>query len=254
MVKDHNGHKAELSKEAAPDTRKKLMEKLKPLRKLKVSLSHAVVEVQTTRCELEAQGLSVTRNIETSFLELQKILDDRRRELLEETSRKVQEKMDRLSLPEESLSLACADVQSTLDHLEQCVGHYADSEFMGMHAELACQIQRGVEEHDEGVVSLEPVEEVDVGVEVRCADCQTKAMLTQLSIAPAKCTVSGEGAKAAVINTISEASLTTTKIKCKIDCHLKSLSNDPSSNAMLIKLGSGTILSSTLPLCVDDAN
>ena len=230
MVKDHNGHKAELSKEATPDTKKKLMEKLKPLRELKVSLTHAVVKVQTTRCELEAQGLSVANNIETSFLELQKILDDRMRELLEETSRRVQEKMDRLSVQEESLSLACAEVQSVLDHIEQCVGHHTDSEFMGMHVELACQIQRGVEENDEGVVSLEPVEEVDVGVEVRCAEalqqlCHTKAMLTQLSIAPTKCTLSGEGAKAAVLNTISEASLTTTKIKCKVDCHLKSLSN-----------------------------
>ena len=229
MVKDHNGHKLELIKEAAPGTRKKLKEKLKPLEKLKVSLSHAVVEVQTTRCELEAQGLSVAKIIHTSFLELQKILDDRRRELLEETSRRVQEKMDRLSLQEESLSLACAEVQSVLDHIEQCVGHCTDSEFMGMHAELACEIQRGVEEHDEGVVSLEPVE-VDVGVEVRCAEalqqlCQTKAKLTQLSIAPAKCTISGEGAKAAVLNTISEASLTTTKRNCKVDCHLKSLSN-----------------------------
>ena len=79
-------------------------------------------------------------------------------------------------------------------------------------------------------MSLEPVEEVDIGVEVRCAEalqqlCQTKAKLTQLSIAPAKCTVSGEGAKAAVLNTISEASLTTTKINCKVYCHLKSLSN-----------------------------
>ena len=79
-------------------------------------------------------------------------------------------------------------------------------------------------------MSLEPVEEVDVGVEVRCAEalqqlCQTKAKLTQLSIAPAKGTVDGEGAKAAVLNTISVASLTTTKRNCKVDCHLKSLSN-----------------------------
>ena len=229
-VNDHNGHKLKFNKEAAPDTRKKLKEKLKPLKELKVCLSHAVVEVQTTRCELEAQGLSVANNIHTSFVELQKILNDCRRELLEKFSRKVREKMDRLSLQEKSLSLACAEVQSVLDHIEQCVGHHTDSEFMGMHAELACEIQRGVEEHDEGVVSLEPVEEVDVGVEVRCAEalqqlCQTKAKLTQLSLAPAKCTVSGEGAKAAVLNTISEALLTTTKRKCKVDCHLKSLSN-----------------------------
>ena len=230
MVKDHNGHRLELSKVAAPGTRKKLKEKLKPLRERKVSLSHSVVDVQTTRCELEAQGLSVANNIQTYFIELQKILDDRRRELLEETTRRVQEKMDRLSLQEERLSLASAEVQSVLDHIEQCVGHCTDSEFMGMHAELACQIQQGVEEHEEGVVSLEPVEKVDIGVEVRCAEalqqlCQTKAKLTQLSIAPAEGTVSGEGAKAAVLNTISEASLTTTKRKCKVDCSLKSLSN-----------------------------
>ena len=79
-------------------------------------------------------------------------------------------------------------------------------------------------------MSLEPVEEVDVGVEVRCAEalqqlCQTKAKLTQLSLAPTKCTLCGEGAKAAVLNTISEESLTTTKRNCKVDCHLKSLSN-----------------------------
>ena len=229
MVKEHNGHQLKLSKEAAPDTRKKLMGKLKPLKKLKVSLTHAVVGVQTTRCKLHAQGLSVAKNIQTSFLELQKILDDSRRELLEEAARRIQEKMDRLSLQEESLSLACAEVQSVLDHIEQCVSHHTDSEFMGMHAELACQIQRGVEEHD-GVVSSEPVEEVGVGVEVRCAEalqqlCQTKAKLTRLSLAPAKCTVSGEGAKAAVLNTVSEASLTTTKRNYKVDCHLKSLSN-----------------------------
>ena len=180
VIDDHNGHKLKFNKVAAPDSRKKLMGKLKPLRELKVSLSHAVVKVQTTRCEVEAQGLSVAKDIRTSFLELQKILDDHKRELLEEATKRVQEKVDRLSLQEEGLSLACAEVQSVLDHIEQCVGHHTDSEFMGMHAELACQIQRGIEEHNEGVVSLEPVEEVDVGVEVRCAEalqqlCQTKA-------------------------------------------------------------------------------
>ena len=183
-----------------------------------------MVEVQTTRCELEAQGLSVAKDIQTSFLELQKILDDRRRELLEETSWRVQEKMDRLSLQEESLSLACAEVQNVLDHIEQCVGHHTDSEFMGIHAELACQIQRGVEEHDEGVVSLEPVEEVDVGVEMRCAEalqqlCQTKAKLTQLS------TVISDKVKTADLNNISACTLTTVKCNCKVDCHLKSLSS-----------------------------
>ena len=224
VIDDHNGHKLKFNEVAAPDTRKKLMDKLKPLRELKVSLSHAVVKVQTTRCEVEAQGLSVAKDIQISFLELQKILDDRKRELLKEAARRVQEKMDKLSLQEECLSLACAEVQSVLDHIEQCVGHHTDSEFMGMHAELACQIQQGVEEHDEGVVSLKPVEEVDVGVEVRCAEvlqqlCQTKAKLTQLS------TVISDIPKTADLSNTSVCTLTTVKCNCKVDCHLKSLSN-----------------------------
>ena len=75
--------------------------------------------------------------------------------------------MGRLSQQEKSLSLACAEVLSVLDHIEQCVGHHTDIEFMGMHAELASKIQQEIEEYDEGVVSLEPKEEVDIGVEVR---------------------------------------------------------------------------------------
>ena len=103
------------------------------------------------------------------------------------------------------------------------MGHHTDNEFVGM-SELACQIQRGVEEHKEGVVSLEPVEEVDVGVEVRCAEalqqlCQTKAKLTQLF------TVINDIPKTADLNNISTCTLTTVKCKCKVDCHLKSLSN-----------------------------
>ena len=98
VVKDNRGHELEFCHIAAPDTRKMLMEKLKPLKELKVSLSYTVVDIQTTRCELEAQGLSVANNIQTSFLELQKILDDCKRELLEEAAKEVQEKMDRLTL------------------------------------------------------------------------------------------------------------------------------------------------------------
>ena len=224
IVKDHKGHDLEFCNIAAPDTRKKLMDKLKPLKELEVSLSHAVEEVHTTITELGAQGLSVAKSIQTSFFDLQKILDDRKRELLEEAARKVQEKMDRLLLQVESLSLAGAEVQSVLDHIEQCVGHHADSEFMGMHAELVCQIQQGVKEHDEGVVSLEPVEEVDVGVEVRCAEalqqlCQTKAKLTQLP------TVISDGAQVVGLNNISACALTTVKCNREVDCHLKFFSN-----------------------------
>ena len=223
-VKVHKYHKLEFNEVAAPGIRKKLMEKVKPLRELEVNLSHAMVEVQTTRCELEAQELSVTKTIQTHFSELQKIVEDRRKELLEQVTRKVQEKMGKLTLQEKNLSFACTEIRSFLDNIEQSMGHSSDNEFMGLHAQLACQIQQQDKEHNKQVVSLEPVEEVDIGVEVRCAEalqqlCQTKAKLTQLFL------VISDRAETVYLNEISECTLTTIKRNSKVDCCLRSLSS-----------------------------
>ena len=109
----------------------------------------------------------------------------------------VQEKMDKLSIQEKTLSLASAEVQSVVDYTEQCVRHCTDNEVMSTHAEIRRRIEREIKEHSKSGRSLEPVEEVDIGVEVRCAEalqqlCQTQANIIQLPIDPAKCTVTME--------------------------------------------------------------
>ena len=63
----HRDHKFEFSKVAGPNTKKKFLELLDPLRELSDSLSHAVEEVQTTKQEVEPQGRDVTSTILTSF-------------------------------------------------------------------------------------------------------------------------------------------------------------------------------------------
>ena len=220
IVKEHNGHQLRFSKIFAPDTQEKLMENLKPLTEVKASLSHSVKKVQATKRELEAQGLSVAKSIEASFLNLQKIVDDHKKQLLEETSKSVKLKMDKLSLQEESLSLTSAEVQSVLDH----IGRHDKNEFVGMDSELSSPIQQGTDKNNERVVSLEPAEKVDVGVEVKCAEtlhqlCRSKAKMTQLSA------IISKRMENALLYTVSEATLTTTKCFCEVDCRLKSLSD-----------------------------
>ena len=61
--------------------------------------------------------------------------------------------------------------------------------------------------------SMEPVEEADMGVEVRCAEalqqlCQTKAKITQL-VDPARCTVKGDGVEGAEVHKKAEVTLIT---------------------------------------------
>ena len=236
-VKDHLSHIYEFVKTSAPEMKKKLMADLEPLRKVKVELSHAVEEIQTTQHEIEAQGDSIADHINSSFDEFQKILENHRQKLLKEAALKVMGKFEHLSGQKKNLSTYCAAIQSVIEFTEQCLEHSTKDEvmFMGMYAEIKSRIDREIEKER---MSLDPVEEVDIGVEVSCAEdlkklCQTKAKIISLSIDPTKCTVVGEGIKIAEVDKKSEFSLTPklingkcTKQECAVTGQLKSLMND----------------------------
>ena len=144
------------------------------------------------------------------------------------------QKLNRLSVQEKRLSTECAVIQSVIEYTQQCVKHSADDEIMCMHAEIKSRIEREIREHHKEGRSLEPVEEVDIGLEVSCAVelkqlCQTKARITEI---PIGCTVEGEGVKTAEINKLSELSVIVkqfdgknVKQKHGVDCHLKTLAN-----------------------------
>ena len=250
-MRDHRDHNFEFSKKAAATTKSNLLEKLEPLKTQSSSLSHAVEEVRTTKQELEVQRDTVANTIKTSFKELRDILDNCERELLGEADRLIQEKMDRLSVQEKILSLASAEVQSVVDYTEQCVRHCTDNEVMGTHAEIRRRIEREIKEHSKSGRSLEPVEEVDVGVEVRCAEtlqqlCQTQANIIQLTIDPAKCTVTMEDSTEYEVNKTCNATLVTrlssnkiSRRHCKVSCSLRSLYNNVITECMVGQTGAG---------------
>ncbi len=210
----HKEHKFEFSKVAAPDTKEKLLENLSPLRAAAVALSGAVTDIQTTKQEVEAQGNSVANTIHTSFNQLQLLLDKHKQQLLHQAANQVQQKIDKLTAQEKSLSVATAEVQSIVDYTERFVGHCSDNEVMSMHTEIRRRIQQEVGEHSKSGRSLEPVEEADMGVEVRWDEalqelCQSKAKITRLALDPAQCTVKGEGTHTAEVNQTAEMTLTT---------------------------------------------
>ena len=234
-IKDHKDHNHEFIKKAAPVMKKNLIQQLEPLKEVQANLLHAVEEIQTTKSEIEAQGDSVANEIVNSFEELHTIIENRKQELLKEVATKVTQKSERLSVQAKSLSTDRAVVQSVIEYTEQSVEHSAEDEIMCMHAELESRIDQEVKEHRKEGRSLDPVEEVDVGVEVSCAEdlkqlCQTKAKITQLPIDPEQCVLSGERVKMAEINKETKLFLKTkltngrdTRRKHAITCHLKSL-------------------------------
>ena len=73
-VKTHRRHDFDFCKVAAPDTRKKFLQNLHPLKAAVGSLSTAVGDIQNTKQEVEAQGKSLADTIHTSFAQFELIL------------------------------------------------------------------------------------------------------------------------------------------------------------------------------------
>ena len=232
-VKDHRDHNFEFTKKAAPEEKTKLLEEIEPLKDLHVELANAAEHFQTAKLEVESQKNATLNIVRTSFKELRDILDKREQELVEEAGAIVQEKVNKLSVQEKSLSLVSAEVQSVVDYTERCVRHGTDSEVMSMHAEMRKTIKKKIEEHSKSGRSLEPVEEADMGVEVRCAEalqqlCQTRAIITKLPIDPANCRVHleesaevGKKFKGTLITRLSDN--TPTNRTCKVSGQVKYL-------------------------------
>ena len=232
-VKDHRDHDFEFCKIASSKTKQNLLENLDPIKIQRESLAKAIDNVQITKQELKAQGDSVASSIQISFKELRDILDKREQELLGGANGIVQQKMDKLSIQEKTLSLASAEVQSVVDYTEQCVRHCTDNEVMSTHAEIRRRIEREIKEHGKSDRNLEPLEDVDIGVEVRCAEalqqlCQTQANIIQLPIDPAKWTVTMEDSTKHEVNKTSHATLVTrlssnkiSRRHCKVSCSLR---------------------------------
>ena len=238
-AKDHRDHNFEFTSIAAEATKKMLRQQLDDLVEIKMLLLHAAENVQMTRLEIEDQGQSVADNIESSFEELLKIINNRKHELLQQAILTVVQKCKNLSEQEKGLSTSYASVQSTIDLTEQCVAHSSDDEILHMHVEIRSRI-REIEEQQKEWKDLEPVEEVDLGVDVNCAEdlkqlCQTKAKLARLHIDAAKCAVIGEGLESAEVNKPSQyyfqlfpklSNGRPTKQACVVACSLKSLADD----------------------------
>ena len=233
-IKDHLGHSYEFIKKSAPEMKKKLIKRLDPLKEAKKDLSHAVEEIKSTKCDIEAQGGYVANDINGSFDELQKIIENHRKELLEEAALKVTEKLNHLSVQEKSVSTSCAVVQSVIEYTEQFVEHSSNDEIMCMHAEIKSHIEKEIKEHCKERKNFEPLEEADIGVEVNCAMdlkllLKSNARITE-GIDPSKCTASGEGMKSAEVSKECGFSLIPkltngkrAKRECAVDYHLKSL-------------------------------
>ena len=236
-ITDHRDCKFEFNHIAAISKKKELMDSLKPLIKMDARFSGAVEEIRRAAHELEAQGMSAANHINASFEQLHMILETRKKLLLEETRRKVDLMTVSFKGQEENMSIASAEVHGIINYTGQCVRHCSDDEVMCMHAEIGSRIKQEIEGRGQPGSIITPVEQVELRVEVRCAEaleqlCQTTANIVALFIK-----IAGE----AEISKLSEVcmSVSTTKHDAQIVCCLKSLHNGSLIKCNAKEIGAG---------------
>ena len=247
-LKDHLGHNYEFTKKAAPGTKVKLLEDIQPLIDLQDQVIKAEKKIHASTLEIEAQKQASIGNLHTSFKELHNILERRKQELVEDATTIAQQKLQKLSQQEKTLSLVSAELQNVVDYAERCVSLSTDNELVSMDTEIRKTIQQKIQEHSKSGRSLEPVEEADLAVEVTCAEALQQLCLTQANITtavdPAKCTVDltapAEVGKPYVRTLTTRLSIgKPNNRKCKVTCHIKSLYNGVTTDCVINKDGPG---------------
>ena len=247
-IKDHRDHKIEFTKKAALDAKAKMLEDLQPLTDLKEKFEKTVEKINLTINAIEAQKQASINNLHTSFKELHNILERCEQELVEDATTIAQQKLQKLSQQEKTLSLASAELQSVVDYTERCVSLSTNNELVSMDVEIRKTIQQKIQEHSKSGRSLEPVEEADMAVEVTCAEALQQLCLTQANITtavdPAQCTV--DLTAPAEVGKPYVGTLTTRLSngkpnygKCKVTCHIKSLCNGVTTDCDIDKNGPG---------------
>ena len=184
---EHKEHKYDFVKKAAPKTKEKLSENLAPLKEIQVSLHGATQTVKSTKSAIEAQGEAVATQIEQSFNELHKIIEQCKRELLEKAASTTKGKLDRLSVQEKGFEMASGTVQSLVDFVEQNIENATEEELMSIHTQVMNRISEETKKHQCSKAELEPVEKANMMVDVGCAMevkkiCQEKTNLLKISV------------------------------------------------------------------------
>ena len=179
---DHKEHKYDFVKKASPKTTERIVENLAPLKEIQLSLSGAAKTVKSTKSDIEAQGASVATTIEQSFNEIHKIIEKRKRQLLERATSVTKGKVDRLSVQEKGFEMASATIQSLVDFVEQNIENGTEEELMTIHTQVLKRINEETRKHKCSDADLQPVEKPNLLVQVDCENAVKKVIEEKASL------------------------------------------------------------------------
>ena len=196
IVVDHAGHSCDFVNKVSTDVKRAVSERLSDLKDVQRNISSAIEEVKVTRDSIIALKEATSEQVEEKFCELQKVLTEHKKKLLEDTDQIAQQKLKRLSTQEADLVEISANVESVVDSILHSVESSTDVELLSIHEQILGQINQAISKHsDGGDLQLEPVEEADIRLDMPITaksfqvDLQSNAQIKHTSADPTKCVV-----------------------------------------------------------------
>ena len=168
IVFDHVGHRSDFIKKTAPQTKVALVNQVTQLKDAHTKICNALEDIKSAYNDIVVQRSSTADEIEESFQEIHKLLDKQKLQLFSEADRIAKQKMKQLSLQEKTLLTSADMIQSVVDFVEQSVENSTDEELMSIHQQVTNRIDEVVTTHCKKQTDLEPVEEADMKLNVKC--------------------------------------------------------------------------------------
>ena len=167
-------------KKVAPEAKEKLAEHLAPLKTILTNIYDATETVKSTKTDIESQSASEAATVDHLFGELHDIIEQRKQEIVIELSSITEFKLNRLSVQKKEFEMSSSVIQSLVDFVERNITNATDEELLTIRTQMFNRIDEETRKYPQSTPSLEPVEEVDIVVEVECAEetrriCHTSA-------------------------------------------------------------------------------
>ena len=157
---DHNGHNFNFLKKCASESRKTLCDSLAPLQKVQADIVGAEKTLISEEAKVDTQKMEVCKSIEESFAKLKAVLDQRKAELVKQTSTLAQEKKDALAAQQKRFQVAQTEIQLVVELIERNIESTSDQDLMCIRTQLQTKMEEEEKRHQQ--LSLEPTAIADI--------------------------------------------------------------------------------------------
>ena len=164
IMAKHSGHRYELTKKCASQSRRQLQQGLFPLRIISQQFQESLRRIDDTKRDVSNQGVHVATSIQSHFDEIISLLEKEKQNLLTQSAQLVQQKLKALAAQEKAVSSASSAVQSVIEYCKQNVELVSDEDMLLLHRGLQNRVQEECSKHQRHSEQL-PCEVANIAVQ-----------------------------------------------------------------------------------------